>query len=120
MRKLWLAILMLIVGLSVWPAGVAPARAQQVNTSIDISLIIDSSGSMKDNDPNDMRYSAAKLFINLLAVGDQVGVVSMGEGATTKTKLGLSEVGQYTSLAREAFKTPTTTRITPTWARRLT
>lgn len=107
MRKLMTVWLILVIaGLGLWPAGVAPARAQQVNTSIDIGLIIDNSGSMKENDPAEIRYSAAKLFINLLAKGDQVGVVSMGEGTTTKTKLGLSQVTQYASLAREAFKTP--------------
>lgn len=53
-------------------APVAAERAQ-----VDVILAIDSSGSMKTNDPRRLRLDAAKRFVNLLDPReDQVGVVS--------------------------------------------
>jgi len=43
--------------------------------SIGIVLLIDSSGSMANSDPLKLRLQAAKSFIDLLNVGDQVGVI---------------------------------------------
>lgn len=85
----------------------APARAQTtVDTAVDVGLIIDNSGSMTDNDPQDMRISAAKLFINLLSATDQVGLVSMADRDSTGTKLSLSPVTDAPGLTRDAFKKP--------------
>lgn len=39
-------------------------------------LFIDNSGSMKKNDPQDLRFSGLRLFISLLDTGDKVGVIS--------------------------------------------
>lgn len=47
--------------------------------NVDVALIIDSSGSMSWNDPNDLRKSAAKLFVDLLSPGDRVAVVDFDE-----------------------------------------
>lgn len=106
MRRTICAILLLVF-VAALPAMATPARGQEeYDTRLDVGMIIDNSGSMKDNDPRDLRYSAAKLFINLLAEGDQVGVVSMGDRDSTKTKLTLDVVTNWNSLAREAFKTP--------------
>ncbi len=54
----------------VWarPADVASSNADSV-------LILDSSGSMRGNDPNDQRKSAAKLFLNVVPQGDKVAAI---------------------------------------------
>lgn len=46
------------------------------NGSIDVVLIIDSSGSMKKTDPLSLRIPAAKLFISLLKRDDRIGIIS--------------------------------------------
>jgi len=48
---------------------------------IDAVLLMDSSGSMKHTDPQDLRKPAAKLFISLLRDDDRVGVVTFSESA---------------------------------------
>jgi len=42
---------------------------------LDMMLVIDSSGSMSVNDPQDMRKTAAKEFVDALLPGDQAGVI---------------------------------------------
>lgn len=44
--------------------------------ALDVVLAIDSSGSMKRNDPHDLRKQAAKLFISLLSIRDRISVIS--------------------------------------------
>lgn len=44
--------------------------------NISVLLILDNSGSMETNDPNDLRFAAAQLFAALLDVGDSLGVLS--------------------------------------------
>ncbi len=45
----------------------------------DVVLVMDSSGSMKQTDPNWLRKPAAKLFISLLGKDDRAGVVSFSD-----------------------------------------
>ena len=40
-----------------------------------VIILLDDSGSMADNDPHDVRYTAARLFVSLLDEGDAVGVI---------------------------------------------
>jgi Mg-chelatase subunit ChlD len=47
-----------------------------------VALIIDSSGSMKDNDPNKIRIEAAKKVVSLLGEDDQVTVVEFSDRAS--------------------------------------
>ena len=53
----------------------------------DIVLIIDSSGSMDDNDPNDLRKDAAKFFIGLADSDVQIAIVDFDGDATTFAQL---------------------------------
>ncbi len=46
---------------------------------LDIVLVMDSSGSMKKNDPNDLRKPAAKLLISLLGKDDRASIVSFSD-----------------------------------------
>jgi hypothetical protein len=48
-------------------------------TNISVALIIDSSGSMVGNDPQDQRKKAAKYFIDLAQPGDKIAVVDFDD-----------------------------------------
>lgn len=60
----------------------------------DIVLIIDSSGSMEDNDPNDLRKAASKLFIGLASNASdvQIAVVDFDDTAVTRAPLTFADV----------------------------
>ena len=47
--------------------------------SMDVVLVMDSSGSMKKTDPLSLRIPAAKLFISLIGEKDRAGVISFSE-----------------------------------------
>lgn len=58
-----------------WPlAAVAHAEPP-----LDVVLVMDSSGSMKKNDPQELRKPAARLLISLLGGHDRVSVVSFSD-----------------------------------------
>jgi hypothetical protein len=104
--KRMMRLILLLVLMSLPLLGAPGVRAQSgVNTQIDVVLVIDNSGSMQDNDPRNLRFSAARLFINLLTPGDKVGVVSMADRETTRAKLSLTPVDGFTALDEAAFRT---------------
>ncbi len=87
LRALALACLIAMIVLA------APAAAQGPADSIDVVLVVDTSGSMKQNDPDAVRVSAAKLFVDLTGEGDRVALVNLG-GPGDKTEiLDLTEIG---------------------------
>ena len=73
----------LIIGLAVMTGPVC-ANGE---TPMDAVVIMDSSGSMKKTDPNELRKPAAKLFITLLESEDSVSVVSFSDNAYPVTFL---------------------------------
>lgn len=68
------------------PPKQAPEREDR---GFDVVLLMDSSGSMRKNDPHNYRKDAARLFISLLGEEDRVGIVSFGD--TAKTLITLSQ-----------------------------
>lgn len=56
-------------------------QAAQMTEDIAVSLVIDSSGSMADSDPERFSLEAANLFIDLLSPGDYLGVVRFSDKA---------------------------------------
>ncbi len=64
------------------------------NTEIyDLVLLIDESGSMKKNDPDNMRVEAAKLFVDLINVLSKESRVSIvGFGENTNIYIPLTEI----------------------------
>ncbi|WEL16430.1 Putative membrane-associated trancriptional regulator [Halorhabdus sp. SVX81] len=54
---------------------------------IDVMLVIDSSGSMSWNDPNEFRKAAAKEFVGALIEGDRAGVVDFDHNAEVAQEL---------------------------------
>src|SRR3989304_3693361 len=53
--------------------------------NICVVLVLDESGSMRDNDPTFLRNTGAKLFVALLDDGDRGGIVRFASGATRLT-----------------------------------
>ncbi|MDE0089273.1 MAG: VWA domain-containing protein [Candidatus Poribacteria bacterium] len=56
-------------------------------STADIVLIIDSSGSMVENDPNDLRKAAARQLIDLADSDVQIGIVDFDSDAVTLKEL---------------------------------
>ena len=54
---------------------------------MDVALVLDTSGSMKKNDPNQLRIQAAKLFVSLLSRNDKVSLVGFSNRAYPITPL---------------------------------
>lgn len=69
--------------LCLW-TGTAQAKT---SSGMDVVLVLDSSGSMKQNDPKRMRVEAAKMFVTLLDEKDRVAIVSFSGKAETKANL---------------------------------
>ncbi len=63
----------------------SPVSAQATADYTCITLVIDDSGSMAQNDPTFLRNTGAKLFIALLDDGDRVGVVRFNSQANAMT-----------------------------------
>ena len=64
---------------------ILPGYATAVTTAserIAVSLVIDTSGSMAETDPNHLRKTAADIFVDMLSPEDHVGIVSFATEAT--------------------------------------
>lgn len=78
-RSFPVALLALLAGLFCLPGM---AHAQEVNEELitsDVRLVIDVSGSMKRNDPNNLRQPAVDLLMRLLPEGAKAGVWTFGK-----------------------------------------
>lgn len=69
-----LALVLALLALVVPPAAAA-AQPDGSAEHLAVILILDDSGSMETNDPNDLRYTDAQLFVSLLDEGDAAGAV---------------------------------------------
>ncbi|PGZ94146.1 hypothetical protein COE51_22890 [Bacillus pseudomycoides] len=65
----------------------APKTEQDKETYVDVVFSIDSSGSMGDNDPEDIRKKAAKNFVDKLKEQDRSAVVDFDNSAETTVQL---------------------------------
>ncbi|MBX7133548.1 MAG: VWA domain-containing protein, partial [Fimbriimonadaceae bacterium] len=83
MRYICRLLALLVILILLPPAG-TQAQATQEAPCRDIVLIIDRSGSMRDNDPSSLSIAAVKLFVDLLDVCDRVGFVVMSDAAHTR------------------------------------
>jgi Mg-chelatase subunit ChlD len=63
------------------------ARAEETSANVTVIIVLDNSGSMLDNDPDDLRFAAARLFIRLLDIGDRVAMVVFSDDARDSTGL---------------------------------
>lgn len=67
---------------SVWEEEIKAPQVSEENSNLDIVLVIDSSGSMIDNDPSDLRLSVAKEFVSKLSDNDRAAIVDFDTSAT--------------------------------------
>lgn len=70
-------ISLVVILISLFIFNIPSICAEETTTSekIAVSLVIDTSGSMADTDPNNLRKTAAEIFIDLLSPDDYFGVV---------------------------------------------
>ncbi len=75
-----------------WGLGVSLLPAS-LNASVapisDVRILMDVSGSMKKNDPDNLRSSALRLISELLPVGTRAGVWTFGRYVNMQVKLGV-------------------------------
>ena len=68
--------------------------ASSPEKGVDAVLVIDSSGSMKNTDPGNLRKAAAKMFISLLGKEDKVGIVEFDREGRLLSRLIAAEEGK--------------------------
>lgn len=79
------------IGLSVFLVSllffnfVSAAPLAQASENVAVLFIIDNSGSMAENDPGGLRFTAAKLFISLMDEGDMAGALLFSSSAQPLT-----------------------------------
>ncbi len=66
--------------------NVIPALAEDASQKADIRLLIDISGSMKKNDPANLRIPAVSLLTELIPDGDKAGVWTFGQWVNNLVK----------------------------------
>ncbi len=102
------AAMLSILALFLVPLLLPLKTAAQIRyDNIDVILVVDNSASMEDNDPGNIRLSAARLFVDLCDEGDQVAVVSMGAEEKTGVVMELTETSKwldYSAIGRKALK----------------
>jgi len=69
--------------------SVTDAAEKKTQTINELQVLIDVSGSMKKNDPDNLRIPAVKLLINLLPEGTKVGLWLFAEKTTELVKTGI-------------------------------
>lgn len=75
--------LLLVVIVSV--VSPVPTQAQQLSADhLSVFFVIDDSGSMKTNDPNNLRVTAVKLFITMLDPGDGAAVITFADDSEVR------------------------------------
>ena len=74
-------IIILLSVLSMWSASFLAVAADAVDedATSDMRVVIDISGSMKKNDPNNLRVPALRLITQLIPEGQQAGVWAFGK-----------------------------------------
>ncbi len=77
-----------------------PWSAAWADDSVDVRVVIDISGSMKETDPQNLRVPALNLVVELLPEGSQAGVWTFGQYVNMLVPLGQVN-DQWRSKARE-------------------
>ncbi|MCX6033018.1 MAG: VWA domain-containing protein [Chloroflexi bacterium] len=112
LKHLWATVGLLLILIGAWlpaprPVGAQLGVGQLSGENADVVLIVDISGSMQRNDPEAVRVSAARLFVDLARDGDRVAVVTMGGPTTTEVKIKLTRLSSWmdnTSFGRRQMK----------------
>ena len=98
-RQLLFFILLFVLPVSVWTAQ----QVEKPPQSSDVRVLIDVSGSMKKNDPNNLRLPALRLLVGLLPPDSTAAVWNFGAKAEPLVALGLTN-DKWKAGARQASK----------------
>lgn len=86
-RTVFLAVILSVgLTLSLARSGIVLAQATP-SSNLSVFFIVDDSGSMRDNDPQQLRRTAVQLFIALLDPGDSVAVVTFATDSEVRVPL---------------------------------
>lgn len=88
-------IIALLVALTVQPTAPAHAQSQDQSASVALVIVVDNSGSMDRNDPDQLSFAAARLIYEAADSNDQIGVICFGTDYATM--LPLAPVGDATA-----------------------
>ncbi len=81
-------IVLFATGLWITVSVAADMGADQASQHSDVRVLIDISGSMKDNDPNNLRIPALRLITQLIPEGQEAGVWTFGQYVNMLVKHG--------------------------------
>lgn len=81
LKKILITFLMLGFISNSFAPGFSAAE-NRMSEEIAVSLVIDTSGSMAETDPNNLRKTAADIFVDLLSPEDYLGLISFSTDVT--------------------------------------
>ncbi|MCP4412509.1 MAG: VWA domain-containing protein [Gammaproteobacteria bacterium] len=80
---------LLLIIISVGFPHLSASQPEKINPTTDVRVLVDMSGSMKQNDPENLRIPAVQLMSNLLPPKSQAGVWTFGEYVNMLVPLGV-------------------------------
>lgn len=88
-RKLyhWSFFTFVLVSGLFFSSSMLSAQTVQNQDGVALAMVIDNSGSMDGNDPNDWRYAATRLIMDVGDDWDEVGVICFGDTSSTMKPL---------------------------------
>lgn len=103
----WVGLILTVMFLGLASPGVATAQ-ETAPGQVAVILILDNSGSMRTSDPDDLRFTAARLFVALLDEGDAAGLIvfSTGSRPLTQGLVVIGHAGQKRDLVRQMSPAP--------------
>ena len=96
-----IVLLMLLMALTGLPSILLAAKGPE---QVDTRILIDISGSMKENDPQNLRRSALRLLVGLLPRDTRAGVWTFGQYVNMQIKLGVIDTAWKKRARTEAGK----------------
>jgi len=88
-----------------------PAQAEG-HAGVDVVVLLDTSGSMRRNDPDGLRAPAVRLLVRLLGPEDRLSIIRFDERADTVVGLTAVAPGEIPALLAAAASAPATGRWT--------
>ena len=88
---------------SVWNNEIRPPEDTSNYSGLDVVFVIDSSSSMRSNDPQDLRKTAAQAFVNKLSENDRAAVITfdssarLNQGFTNENNLLIRAINEVNS-----------------------
>ena len=100
--RAWRICAALVFCLLVFPVSVNAAKVNQQEPVTDLRILVDVSGSMKNNDPKNLRRDALRLLIGLLPETSRAGIWSFGQYVNMQVKPGFATPAWKNKARKEA------------------